>query len=64
MPWDDRQFRMRKLAIDHMQVGAADPARRNAHPHFARSGLRIRTGYRHERGAGLIELHGVHGASS
>jgi hypothetical protein len=39
----DRQFRVRQFAIDNVQIGAADAARRHVHENFtggrARNGL-------------------------
>jgi hypothetical protein len=37
MTRNDRQFRMRKLSIDHVQIGAADAAGRNTDAYLARN---------------------------
>ena len=39
--WDNRHYRVRQLAIDNMQVGAADAAGGDLDPYLARSGLPI-----------------------
>src|SRR5215216_551395 len=57
---DDRQLGVRQLAVDDMQVGAADAARRNLDHNLAGGRRRHRPLPHHERAAGPLEDHCAH----
>ena len=52
VPQDQRQFRVWQLAVDHMQIGAADRAGPHRDEHLPRRGMRFRQRGRGERVAG------------
>ena len=59
----DRELRLGEVAVHHVEVGAADPAGRDANQDFPRAGLRHRSLLRGERGAVAAIDHGAHGGS-
>jgi len=60
MAWDDGQLRPWQLAVDDMQVGAADPARGNLDQHLAAAGGR-RLPLAHDEGKTRpVQHHGSH----
>src|SRR5205085_5878434 len=57
---DERQLRMRKLAVDDVQVGAADAAGEDADEQLTRGRLRRRPLLEPERAARRVEDHRAH----
>src|ERR1035437_6214816 len=60
VPRHDRQLGVFQLAVDHMQIGAADLAGRNRDQDFARAGLRHWPLAHDERATRRVQHHGVH----
>ena len=60
----ERQLRSRELAVDHVQVGAADAAGADAEKHLARGGLGALELGRPQPRAGRLEHHRPHGERS
>ena len=60
MAEDERQFRIRQFAIDDMEIGAADRARRHPHEHL--TGGRVRRWHLRafERSTRRLEKHRAH----
>src|SRR5690606_21749831 len=57
---DQRQLRIRQLAVGDVQVGPADPAGAHAQQHLARARLGIRQLAQDQRPARLLEQHRLH----
>jgi hypothetical protein len=53
---------VRELAVEDMQIGAADPAGRDAHPDFAGAWAAVGKLGPFEGGAWRLQYHRVHGA--
>ena len=62
MAQDQRQHGIGQLAVEHVEVGAADPAGLDLEQHLARAGLRVGQLVLAERAAGGIEHHRAHGS--
>ena len=60
MAGNDGPSRLRKLAVDHVQVGAADTASADAEPNLALSGIGNGKMLFDERLAGAGQNHGRH----
>jgi hypothetical protein len=58
--WHDRQFRIRQLAVDHMQVGPADAAGRDLQQDLACARRRNWPLAQHQRRARAFQHHGPH----
>jgi hypothetical protein len=57
---DDRQARLGQVAIDDMQVGAADAAGSDLHKHLSGPGSRVGNGPVLQDQAGSVENHCFH----
>ena len=57
---DERELRVRQLAVDHVEVGAADAAGRHAQQDLARLRLRFRNLLESQRLAGRVKHHRAH----
>ena len=58
---DDRQLRVRQVAVDHMQIGAAHPASGDLDQDFAAGRLRDRPLAQNQRCVRPIQNHRAHG---
>ena len=57
---DQRQPGLWKFAVNDMQIGSADAARCDAHPHFPSTRRRVGERNKREWGARRTKLHGPH----
>ena len=57
---NDRKLRVGELAVNDVQIGAADAAGGNQHPDLPWAGLGIRHGGEHQRLARPPQQHGMH----
>jgi hypothetical protein len=61
MSEDERELRLRELAVDDVQIGAADGARLHANPKLAGCRFGARKLGRHKRRSGPCKHHRLHG---